>query len=45
MNIYGHWNVFLLKDEDLDAEIHLHMQGIGKYVKAMDMGITLIPPK
>jgi hypothetical protein len=36
-NLYGRWNVSLLKDEDLAQEIHLHLQGIGKYVKAMDI--------
>jgi len=35
LNTYGRWNVSLLKDEDLAQEIHLHLQGIGKYVKAM----------
>jgi len=34
LNEYGAWNVSLLEDEDLAQEIHLHLQGIGQYVKA-----------
>ena len=37
LNIYGHWNVSILEDEDLAHKIHLHLQSIGKYVKAMDI--------
>ncbi|KIM77358.1 hypothetical protein PILCRDRAFT_76818 [Piloderma croceum F 1598] len=36
-NQYGRWNVSLLEDEDLAQEIHVHLQSIGKYVKAMDI--------
>ena len=36
-NIYGKWTVSLLKDEDLSQEIHLHLQSLGKFVKAMDI--------
>ena len=36
-NIYGKWNVSLLEDEDLSQEIHLHLQSLGKFVKAMDI--------
>ena len=45
LNEYGHWNVSLLEDEDLAQEIHLHLQGIGKYVKAMDIVHYLDTPK
>ncbi|KAJ7665798.1 hypothetical protein B0H17DRAFT_1210803 [Mycena rosella] len=34
---YGTWNHTLLEDEDVAAEIALHLQSIGKYVKAMDI--------
>jgi hypothetical protein len=37
MNSYRKWNVFLLEDEGLAEEIHLHLQGIGKDVRAMDI--------
>ncbi|KAJ7626704.1 hypothetical protein B0H17DRAFT_862143, partial [Mycena rosella] len=36
-NKYGTWNCMLLEDEDVAAEIALHLQSIGKYVKAMDI--------
>jgi hypothetical protein len=37
-NIYGTWNESALdQDETLAQEIHLHLQSIGKYVKAMDL--------
>jgi len=37
-NMYGTWNESLLdKDEALAQEIHMHLQGIGKYVRAMDL--------
>lgn len=36
-NPYGHWNTSILEDEDLAIAIHLHLQGIGKYVRAMDI--------
>jgi hypothetical protein len=44
-NLYGCWNVSLLEDEDLAQEIHLHLQGIGKYIKAMDIVHFLDTPK
>jgi hypothetical protein len=44
-NLYSRWNVSLLEDEDLAQEIHLHLQGIGKYVKAMDIVHFLDTPK
>jgi hypothetical protein len=45
-NIYGTWNESLLdKDEDLTQEIHIHLQGIGKYVKAMDLVDFLDTPE
>src|SRR5882724_4766685 len=36
-NIYGWCNTSLLEDKDLVQQIHLHLQGIGKFVKAMDI--------
>ena len=45
INVYGRWNVSLLEDEDLAQEIHVHLQGIGKYVKAMDIVHFLDTPK
>ena len=36
-NLYGQWNVSMLEDEGLAEEIYLHLQSIGKYVKAMDI--------
>ena len=44
-NIYGCWNVSLLKDEDLAQEIHLHLQVIGKFMKAMDIVNYLDTPE
>ncbi|KAG1722117.1 hypothetical protein EDB19DRAFT_1645998 [Suillus lakei] len=45
-NIYGTWNESLLdKGEDLTQEIHIHLQGIGKYVKAMDLVDFLNTPE
>jgi len=44
-NIYGCWNVSLLKDEDLTQEIHLHLQGICKFMKAMDIVNYLDTPE
>jgi hypothetical protein len=45
-NIYGTWNESLLdKDEELAQEIHLHLQGIGRYVKAMDLVDFLDTPE
>jgi len=45
INVYGHWNVSLLEDEDLAQEIHMHLQGIGKYVKVMDIVHFLDTPE
>ncbi|KAF8582228.1 hypothetical protein K439DRAFT_1647663 [Ramaria rubella] len=44
-NIYGTWNVSLLEDEDLAQDICLHLQGIRKYVKAMDIVHYLNTPE
>ena len=45
-NIYGEWNESLIdKDEDLAQEIHMHLQSIGKYVKAMDLVDFLDTPR
>jgi hypothetical protein len=37
LNIYGTWNSFILEDEDFKGELLLHLQGIGKYVRSMDI--------
>jgi hypothetical protein len=34
---YGRWNSSVLEDEDIAEDIHLHLQGIGKYVSANDI--------
>lgn len=34
---YGKGNRSLIEDEDLSTEIHLHLQSIGKYIKADDI--------
>jgi len=44
-NIYSQWNTYLLKDEDLAQQICLHLQGIGKFVKAMDIVHYLDTPE
>jgi hypothetical protein len=44
-NLYGQWNVSMLQDEGLAEEIHLHLQSIGKYVKAMDIEHYLDAPE
>ena len=36
-NNYGAGNASIIEDEDLHTELLLHLQGIGKYVKAMDV--------
>ncbi len=45
VNCYGEWNVSMLEDEELAGEIHLHLQGVGKYVKAMDIVRFLDTPE
>jgi hypothetical protein len=37
LNIYGTWNSSILEDEDFKGELLLHLQGIGKYVRSMDI--------
>jgi len=44
-NCYGQWNTSLLEDEDLAQDIHLHLQGIGKFVKEMDIVDYLETPE
>jgi hypothetical protein len=44
-NVYGRWNISLLEDEDLANEISLHLQGIGKWIKAMDIVHFLDTPE
>ena len=44
-NIYGTWIASLLEDEDHPQEIHLHLKGIGKFVKAMDIVNYLDTPE
>src|SRR6267154_3573544 len=36
-NIYGTWNSSILEDGDFKGEFLLHLQGIGKYVRSMDI--------
>jgi len=36
-NRYGTWNKSRLEDEDLAGELHLHLQSLGKYVRALDI--------
>jgi len=45
INPYGAWNESILEDEGLAQEINLHLQGIGKYVKAMDIADFLDTPE
>jgi hypothetical protein len=37
VNLYGAWNVSMLQKGDLAQAVFLHLQTIGKYVKAMDI--------
>jgi hypothetical protein len=37
LNVYGTWNKSRLDDEDLQAELFTHLQGIGKYICADDV--------
>ncbi|KAK0444510.1 uncharacterized protein EV420DRAFT_1484630 [Desarmillaria tabescens] len=41
---YGKHNSFILEDEDLANKIHLHLQGLGKYIKAQDIINYLAQP-
>ncbi|KAH9928240.1 hypothetical protein B0H21DRAFT_781210 [Amylocystis lapponica] len=36
-NIYRQWTTSRIEDEDVASEIQLHLQGLGKYIKAMDI--------
>ncbi|KII89329.1 hypothetical protein PLICRDRAFT_110047 [Plicaturopsis crispa FD-325 SS-3] len=45
VNIYGTWNRSALEDEDMANEIALHLQSIGKYVKALDIVFYLDRPE
>src|SRR5882762_2531104 len=45
-NPYGRWNESLIDtDETLAQDIHLHLQGIGKFVKSMDLADFLDTPE
>jgi hypothetical protein len=44
-NPYGQWSVSLIDDEDLAQEIHLHLQGLGKYIKSLDIVHFLDTPE
>ncbi|KAG2352590.1 hypothetical protein BDR07DRAFT_1313182, partial [Suillus spraguei] len=45
-NIYGTWNESLLdKDEELAQEIHIHIQGVGRYMKATNIVDFLDTPE
>jgi hypothetical protein len=37
LNIYGTCNSSILEDEDFKQELLLHLQGIGKFVRGMDI--------
>ncbi|KIK79938.1 hypothetical protein PAXRUDRAFT_16061 [Paxillus rubicundulus Ve08.2h10] len=37
LDLFGDWKISKIDDEDLAAELHLHLQGIGKYIKAGDL--------
>ncbi|KAH9843219.1 uncharacterized protein C8Q71DRAFT_698833 [Rhodofomes roseus] len=37
INRYGTWSSSRIRDEDFAQEVQLHLQGVGKYVKAMDI--------
>ncbi|OCH88550.1 hypothetical protein OBBRIDRAFT_813579 [Obba rivulosa] len=42
---YGTWSSSKLDDEDFAEEIHLHLQGIGQYVRALDLVYYLDRPE
>ena len=42
---YGKFNSSILEDEDLAEEIHLHLQGLGPWIKAADIVQFLNSPK
>jgi hypothetical protein len=37
LNVHGTWNTSILEDKDFAQELQLHLQGIGKYVRASDI--------
>ncbi|KAH7917404.1 hypothetical protein BV22DRAFT_1108579 [Leucogyrophana mollusca] len=37
LDSYGEWKVSKIDDEELVADLHLHLQSVGKYVKASDL--------
>ncbi|OBZ62739.1 hypothetical protein A0H81_15008 [Grifola frondosa] len=45
LNLYGAWNTSLLDKGELAKEIHAHLQGIGRYVKAQDIVVFLDIPE
>lgn len=44
-NPYGQWSTSLLDDGDLAQELNEYLQGIGKYIKAMDVVEFLADPE
>lgn len=44
-NVYGTWAKSLIDDEDLVQEISVHLQGLGKYIKAEDICRFLDTPE
>jgi hypothetical protein len=44
-NLYGSWNTSLLDKGKLAKEIHAHLQGIRKYVRALDIVHFLDTPE
>ena len=46
INQYGWWNESVIdQDPALTQEIHMHLQGIGKFVKAMDLVDVMDTPE
>jgi hypothetical protein len=42
----GHWNESVIdKDKTIAQEIHVHLQGIGKFVKVMDLANFMDTPE
>ncbi|KIK72537.1 hypothetical protein PAXRUDRAFT_21875 [Paxillus rubicundulus Ve08.2h10] len=42
---YGDWKMLRVDDKNLAAELHLHLQSVGKYVKANDLVQYLLDPE
>ena len=42
---YGSWSKSIIDDEDISQEINLHLQGLGRYIKGMDIVHFLDTPE